>query len=417
MSGGAARSADLRLPRYLERFRCVGGDCPETCCGGWSVAIDRATYQRYVQIRKEPLASLMRQYLRHDPSGSSARQATMALREDLSCPMLDEQQLCRIQREQGAAALSQTCRQYPRLMGQDGLTMQQHASLSCPEAARLALSDADAMDWVQTRMPAAEALAVPLYRRRPPVAPAETDLVRAHAPLIGDVAMALQRLPGLSASQGLVLTGMLLRRIAAIEEVGEAGALALAAVLEQALSPQRLDAAPQLLSQMPIPRQAQLSLLWEATARYLGRHGGRPSFRKLALDVSQGLALSEGLEQGAQRLEQIALPRLLALEAAQPHLLKNLLLNELGKSLFPHGDRAGLEREFMGLAVRYAMVRLYALGLAALRGDAFGPEDLVRATYVVARNIEHHREFLPALFADLEAADAMRLEVLATLVL
>lgn len=410
-------SAELRLPRYMQRFRCIGGDCPETCCGGWTVAIDRASYQRYVQIRKEPLASLMRQYLRHDPKGSASRQATLALREDLSCPMLDEQRLCRIQREQGEVALSQTCREYPRLHGQDGLMMQQHASLSCPEAARLALTDADALDWVQTQMPAAQALALPLFRRRPPVAPGETDLVRAHAPLITEVAMALLRQPGLSASQSLVLIGMLLRRIAAIEEGGEAGLLALADAVEQTLAPNRLEAAPRLLAGMQIPRRAQLSLLWEATARYLSRHGGRPSFRRLAEDVLQGLGLSEGLDVGTERLEQVALPRLAALEQAQPHLLKNLLLNELGKSLFPHGDRAGLEREFMALAVRYALVRVYALGLAALCGDAFGADDLVRATYVVSRNIEHHRDFLPELLADLQAADALRLEVLATLVL
>jgi hypothetical protein len=69
------------------------------------------------------------------------------------------------------------------------------------------------------------------------------------------------------------------------------------------------------------------------------------------------------------------------------------------------------------LAVRYALMRLYALGLAAQRGDEFGADDVVRATYVVAANIEHHRHFMSDLLADLEAADALRLEVLATLVL
>ena len=44
------------VPRYMEQFRCAGGSCPENCCTGWTVAIDKASYQKYREVRQEPLA-------------------------------------------------------------------------------------------------------------------------------------------------------------------------------------------------------------------------------------------------------------------------------------------------------------------------------------------------------------------------
>lgn len=405
-------------PRYLQEFRCAGSNCPENCCTGWTVTIDKPSYQQYREVKLEPLATLLHDSLERTPEeGSNTAYARIRMQPDGRCPMLDESRLCRIHGQLGEKALSDTCSNYPRFYGMDGSSHRAHATLSCPEAARLALTHPEALDLVAMPLPFPNAHLVPLSARRPASAPQEPDPVRKHAALIAEAVQALVRWPAFTAAQALVQAGMLLRAVARIEARGEAGELALSEVMGQYLDPGHLAQAPAMLAQLPAPREAQLSLLFDTTQRYLAAHHGRPSFRQLILEVQEGLQLGEAGGLPAERLEAAARQRWAPLEAAQPHLLKNYLLNDLGRSLFPRRGIAELERDFMSLAVRFALIKLFLIGLAARRGDDFGVEDVVRVVYVVVRNIEHNASFMKTVLDDLEARDALRLEVLATMVL
>lgn len=402
-------------PRYMQQFRCAGSACPETCCTGWTVAIDKPSYQNYRSVRSEPLAGLLRDSLERLPSGSSHAYARIRMREDGSCPLLDASRLCQIHGQLGEQALSNTCSQYPRAYGLDGDDHQLYATLSCPESARLALTDAGALDPVALQLPFANPQLVPLSLRRDAPAAGEADPVRRHARLLAQAVQGLVRLPTLTAAQSLVQAGLLLRRIARIDVGGADGEQALAQAMEHYLAPAHLAQVPALLARLPVPREAQLSMLFDTTRSYLAAHRGRPSFRALIQDVQDGLQLDQ---PGApERLDAAARERWAPLEAAHPQLLKNYLLNDLAKSLFPRRGTAELEREFMDLAVRFALIKFFVLGLAARRGEDFGVDDVVRVVYVVVRNIEHNTAFMKTVMDDLEARNALRLDVLTTLVL
>ena len=34
-------------PDYLPQFRCLSGNCPDTCCKDWQIILDPATLARY----------------------------------------------------------------------------------------------------------------------------------------------------------------------------------------------------------------------------------------------------------------------------------------------------------------------------------------------------------------------------------
>ena len=64
----------VRQPRCFDRFRCTGADCEDTCCAGWGIFVDRATYERYQnppahQIAGKDLSSLVE----INPARSSSR--------------------------------------------------------------------------------------------------------------------------------------------------------------------------------------------------------------------------------------------------------------------------------------------------------------------------------------------------------
>lgn len=400
-------------PRYMAAFRCVGDACPDNCCTGWKVSIDKPTYQRYRSVKIEPLASLLHANVQrgNDPNRAYAE---MRMRSDTSCPMLDEHKLCQIQSQLGAEALSRTCTDYPRQYTRDGAQLHLRATLSCPEAARLALADAQAMDPIEHPLDFANDNLVPIHARRE-APPADADVVRQHGALLGDVVASVVRADGLSAVQSLVVVGLMLRRVA--RQGVELDPATLAEAVEQFCSPESIQRAPDLVAGLPVSKPMQLDLLLSTTQRYVATQPVLPAFRRLMDEVWQGLHGPQGWDVAASRLADIDRTQFQAFEQAHPHVLKNYLLNELGYALFPRKGVAEMEREFMAIAVKFALVKLYACGLMGLRGEAFGSDDMVRVVYVVARSITHNRCFMPDLLETLAQHDALSLDVLATLIL
>ena len=117
-------------PDYYRDFRCIAGECPDTCCGGWKISIDDRTWKTYRRQKGDWGRKLRR---------SMDRENRSFLLEGGFCPFLDEEKLCGIQKRMGEKNLCRTCRDYPRHMEvYDGLK-EVSLSLSCPEAARLIL--------------------------------------------------------------------------------------------------------------------------------------------------------------------------------------------------------------------------------------------------------------------------------------
>ena len=123
----------ITKPDYFDRFRCLAGACPDSCCQGWEVQVDDASAAHYRSLSGS-LGDTLRDVLR-DVDGETV----MTIVEG-RCPMWRGDGLCRIQAELGEASLCQTCREFPRLTHDYGDFVERGLELSCPEAARLILT-------------------------------------------------------------------------------------------------------------------------------------------------------------------------------------------------------------------------------------------------------------------------------------
>lgn len=123
------------FPAYYDRFRCLAGACPDSCCQEWDVDVDPDSAKRYRALPGE-LGDALRAALTDTEDGTVLAQTSGR------CPMWRQDGLCRIQAELGEQALCHVCRTFPRLTHEyEGFT--EHAlELSCPEAARLILTEA-----------------------------------------------------------------------------------------------------------------------------------------------------------------------------------------------------------------------------------------------------------------------------------
>ena len=124
----------ITKPDYFDRFRCLAGGCPDSCCKEWEVQVDAASASRYREL-PGPLGDDLRRVLR-DEDGENY----LTISEG-RCPMWRRDGLCRIQAELGEAALCKTCQEFPRLTHDYGDFVELGLELSCPEAARLILNE------------------------------------------------------------------------------------------------------------------------------------------------------------------------------------------------------------------------------------------------------------------------------------
>lgn len=110
-----------------EDFYCLAGQCPATCCAGWRIFVGDKDYERFLHLspewlRQDILSNIERKedgyYFRHQREGR--------------CAMLDEDGLCRIQRNAEEKTLCNTCRKYPRLINRIDGCIYMSMAASCP---------------------------------------------------------------------------------------------------------------------------------------------------------------------------------------------------------------------------------------------------------------------------------------------
>ena len=129
-------------PDFYKDFHCLAGACPDSCCRqGWQIPVDAAHLIMYAdlpgKLGKQVRGALVTQ------------DGDVCLRmEHGVCALLREDGLCPIEAEFGADVLCDLCRTHPRFIEVYGGRKEIHLSLSCPEAARLALSQTDPIQLV-----------------------------------------------------------------------------------------------------------------------------------------------------------------------------------------------------------------------------------------------------------------------------
>ncbi|MGN9162666.1 flagellin lysine-N-methylase [Clostridium sulfidigenes] len=130
----------IRVPKYLNKFKCIADKCEDTCCAGWEIVIDEETYDYY-----ENLSGSFGERLRSEIINDG--EDNIFVLKNGNCAFLNENKLCDIYNELGEDGLCYTCKKYPRYMEEFGNLREIGISLSCPEAARIMLGDSNKMEF------------------------------------------------------------------------------------------------------------------------------------------------------------------------------------------------------------------------------------------------------------------------------
>lgn len=418
----ATSPQDYVRPHYAERFACIGALCEDNCCKGWSVPIDQATYEKYRSAPglKQHLGMLV---VLNTDQPTPADYARIPLTAQSECGFLDGEKMCGIQKEHGHEMLSSTCATYPRAVATNVGRVEKALNLSCPEAARVTLLNANLLGdgpW-KTQGSARYDM---LTRRRPVPAPGRQLLdkagrlgrrlgefeprlaVREFAVLLlGD-----RRYP---LWQRFYLLGNLARNLQAA--CGISGRLSITAwcqaypgkvakLLQDCAGSAATERLRPVMDNIAFQPDQQIQLVLEMLRTRFQEPPVPMRFLECVQDFQLGLGTAtarseqEILDAYSRSYRQYYLP----LMQRHPHLMENYLTNLVFKNNYPFGKEEqtgrvrGLgrnaENEHLALCVHVALAQTLLIGMAGHYREAFDTTQVVKLMQSLSKTLEHsHR--------------------------
>jgi lysine-N-methylase len=406
--------SEMLSPRYAAQFQCIGPRCEDNCCTGWRVTIDRKTYAAYKASGHAALKTRFEEAVTRQRSGQTDSRYGLIGQQQASgeCVFLEDR-LCAVQRELGPDLLSNTCAEYPRVSRRAGAGVEQALTLSCPEAARLALLPPRAMEFVvQPTLLRKEAIDAAVQRK----GWADAQLVA-----VRDFCLQLMLTEALELWQRLAVLGLFCEKLDALEKLQRgAGVPALIDEFTRLVAEGSLSS--ELAAVQPFHEiQAHVFFgLWlgRARARYSPHQEQvrREVLRGLGADAGEGADAASGARsvpasvvtshytRGVHRLSETL--------AGMPHLLQNYLVNEMFREFFPFSARGAFDH-YQELLVRFGMVRLLLAARCNAAGDeAVSAAALADTVQVFCRRFQHDATFATQLSQVLRNAGWDRLDKL-----
>ena len=118
-------------PTFYKNFKCIAGDCPDSCCQGWEVDADSDSLEYYKSLDnsleiKKRIDSVL--------SKDEFDNTIFTLAPKKRCPFLNDENLCDMHIAIGGEHTPYTCRTFPRFIYDFGATREIGISFSCPVA-------------------------------------------------------------------------------------------------------------------------------------------------------------------------------------------------------------------------------------------------------------------------------------------
>jgi lysine-N-methylase len=129
-------------PYYYKNFKCIAGDCEDTCCAGWDVDVDDESYKFYKTVKGD-FGKRLKSVMVPEKDGG----CTFTLTEDKRCPFLNSANLCDLYVALGEEHLCETCDEFPRFINEYGSTREIGIAPSCITAGELMFSGREKMHF------------------------------------------------------------------------------------------------------------------------------------------------------------------------------------------------------------------------------------------------------------------------------
>ena len=134
----------ITTPFYYKDFKCIAGACTDTCCAGWDVDVDEASYKYYKSVKGSFGKRLKSVMVKSEEGG-----CTFTL-NNRRCPFLNDENLCDLYIALGEENLCDTCAEFPRFINEYGNTREIGIAPSCITAGEIIFNYKDKLVFETT---------------------------------------------------------------------------------------------------------------------------------------------------------------------------------------------------------------------------------------------------------------------------
>jgi lysine-N-methylase len=361
-------------PSYYGAFRCVGAVCEDTCCAGWRIPVDKETYRKYQSCSHPTLGPKLQTLVALNANPESNDNWAEIKLDQGHCGFLTEG-LCQIQSTLGEELLSKNCAAYPRVTTMIDGVLERSLHLSCPEAARHALTNPQPIEFVP-------------FDEEEEAKAGSLGLVDTangkHSDLreVQNVIIALLQNRAYPLSHRLVMLGRFCDQLES-ESTGEAP----------------LEA--------PMPSTIYFETVVELILARISSDSTSRRFLDCYRSFMSGLhwTMESTMEQLAASLEAAFDGPFAAFRARHEYMLEHYLVSNVFLNLFPFGSisvnrklaECGFEHsvshQYQLLVANYAIVETMLAGLAAFYGDRFGVPEVLKLIQSATKTFAHSLSF------------------------
>ncbi len=396
-------------PDYAEAFRCIGPECEDTCCQGWYVTIDQATYKKY-QALPGFQSSMAKHLALNTSNGTDADHARVRLTSSCTCPFLSPDRLCSIQKKHGAEYLSETCSTYPRAMSEVDGGREKALHLSCPEAARLVLLNPHLIQPVGSVT--GDESRYHGFLLKSDQAPKPNGNPHQYFWEIRSFSLLLLQDRTYPLWQRLFILGKFCERLpetASAQEIGSVPKLLreYSEMIVHAGTKSILDG----ISARPA---LQLGVVIQLINSRFKRKWNKVRFSECVEDFRQGLLYGpdSSLESLTPSYVEAYTRYYQPFMQDHPFILENYLTNYVFRTRFPFGESADSQGNlcdpqtaYLMMCTHYAVIRGLLIGMAGRYREAFAAPHVVKLVQAFSKAFEHNPEFLMEIIASVKASD------------
>ncbi|PYI51181.1 flagellin lysine-N-methylase [Paenibacillus flagellatus] len=389
-----AKKQMMLVPSYMRQFRCIGSDCEDTCCAGWKVDLDRETYKKYNVIREPELKKVVdKSVTRVRSNPTNERFAKIKIdQNNNSCPFLSAERLCSLQLHYGESYLSNTCASFPRVTNFVNDVMERSATMSCPEAARLALLNKDGIEFDEIEE---EVLGKSLLHKRLTFSsPATKTKPEQFFWEIRIFTIQILQNRKYSVADRLVLLGMFYQKLNECIETKQLH------MIEETIATFAVwiedNALAETLRDIPSNTAIQMELLKElADERFFAGINSQRYFDSFATFLS-GIeyTLTDPVEEIAIRYQDAYENYYKPFMQDKEYILENYLVNYVYKNLLPFGTYKTVYDEFVMLVLHYALIKMNLIGISRFYKEEFSIDHIITLIQSFSKTVEHNNVYL-----------------------
>jgi lysine-N-methylase len=401
-------------PRYVSKFRCIGTECEDSCCSGWDVIIDKSTYEKYRKCSDRDLRSQMDKQITRTRSSANDDDyyAKVNLNSEGSCPFLDAEKLCVIQKTMGEEYLSKICVTYPRSLKCIDGRIERSLTMSCPTAIRLALLDPGLMEFdeVEDQLSIQNTLSANVDTQ-------DVKYTRSLEKYFWDLRIftitILQKRKYLLWER-LIILGLF------FDDVGKR------------VTENKLDTIPQVISKygnmveqnflrkelekIPVKNTVQINLIKALVEARC--NGVNASFVECISKFTQGIQYNseDSIEVNTARYEEICRKYYAPYMEQKEYILEHYMVNYVFKTIFPLGSEKHCFDNYIMMIVHYAMIKMLLIGITGFYKEEFGDKHVIKLIQSFAKTIENNSVYLKNVFNCLTENEVTSMAYMAILI-